>query len=329
MVNDSRGQVLLVGAVVLGITLIAIVTLLNGVAYTEHVGGGEQDSFDEAQRIEQSVTRDLSSMSASVADRSASASPADLQAATVQYESHVTDMTAASSTAAVSVTYDSATDEGTAIVHDDSTVAFKPKNGFTGSGSSWQPVRPAATERSPIESFDVSLTTSAIPQTPASPPASYESFGISIRDHGSSVTRTIHVSRTSPSSITVMVDGDGDGSIDTTCPFVASSTVDLDLVDGTVEGQSCSFSSLADESSDYSVTYLGAGPYPSTGYRYPKGTYKIVLSDPLPSLGTDPRFDGSGAPSAQTEVTAATYTYVYETPSMTYSSTIEIEVDDS
>lgn len=327
MVSDDRGQVLLVGSVVLAITLIAIVTLLNGVAYTEHVGGGDQDSYDEAKRVERSVVADLESMSASVGGGSASASQTELEYAADNYELAFGEITAANRPASLTVEFASADATGQAIVHDDPGEEFIPNNGHP--ASKWSPINSAG-EAAPIESFEVSLQTTDIPQNTTSAPPSFEPFAIAVTEQGSpSTTRTIWINRTSLSTVKVTVDDNDDGSIDTTCSFVAGSHVDIDLVHGQIEGESCSFNSLADDSAQYSVEMRGAGPYPSSPFKYPTGTYKIVLEDDdtINNPGSDPRYSGGSAPNVQEEVMTASYTFVYETPALRYESTLEIEVD--
>lgn len=105
--TTDRGQLLLVGAVVVATVIVSMVVLLNGVQFTEASGRGTVDETADAEQTQMSVQRDLQTLLWHVDEPGPYASDnATFQAAVSVYSSTVANTSAAGEPVSVTVAHD-------------------------------------------------------------------------------------------------------------------------------------------------------------------------------------------------------------------------------
>lgn len=317
MVSDDRGQVLLVGSVVLAVTLIAIVVLLNGVAYTEHVGGGEQDSYEDAKRVQQSVETDLTEMGKAVLGDS-SAETKDVGETTERLEENYITMLSTSSAATVRLSYTEASSQ-TTVKHDDGTGPFYPDTGAAPSSGSWDVLTNA-------EAGDISTFTMRIdPETlPNKPPSSTPYFTVEV---GGDKLEMRRVAPTSNAPVDTIIPSSWNP--DPSCSAQINhggNQIVIDFVNGEISvggSEVCEFDPVTGTKA---IEFHGGG---ASNDIYPKGTYTLIFEG-SPDLRSRSEYDSMTVSSSVPHVRQSLqFNFVYEAPTMTYESTIEVEVDDA
>lgn len=115
MVRD-RGQLLLIGAILIGMTIIGTVVMLNGMEYADTAGSqGQAQVLDDAERTEEMVERDMERLLRQVDANS----PAKYEEAVIQnvsaYNNHSRNMTVTQGSAVVNVSVNESQSDGTRI----------------------------------------------------------------------------------------------------------------------------------------------------------------------------------------------------------------------
>lgn len=309
MVSEDRGQVLLVGAVVLAVTLIAIVTLLNGVAYTEHVGGGDQDTHDDAKRVERSLKADLDGMSTSVLGDEDD-EPGDVGSTANDMEHRYSTMLSTTSAASVDITY--RMDESRTVIEHDSGPFQSDASGAP--QVHWDLVTTG--ERSDISSIDtfsmeILTTGSSLPENAP--------FKIMIGGD------TLLLQEHPDGGQNVKITGNMGSACSNKIGYSPGDTITIDFIAQEI--------TVGSGSPDCTISQTIGSPARiryeagrTSGNRvYPYGQYEVVLSG-APDLHSRPEFDPEDGTNAWPEVKqTVVIDFTYATPSMTYSGTIESE----
>lgn len=293
--GDDRGQLILVGAVVIAIALVGVVVVLNSVLYTENVGNREPVSATQDVRDAQTLVReDIGSLVRRVNDDARYDSPSAVRTAVnesvAEYGTLIGLRLARRAPASLNL---SVTDEtvGTGI-EQDSGGDFSD----AGDGNNWTVARNADVRR-----YVATVNRSSLSTDPAT------AFAVTTTDGAADWTLSVYRNGTN-----VVVRTNGSATPTASCP-VAAERVRIDLRNGSAGG--CSFTFADGVGDGYDVEYRN-GVNAS-------GNYSIVLN------GTDATIPSG---SVHTDSSASPYrTYVvydfavrltYATPELTYGTRI-------
>ncbi len=299
--DDDRGQLILVGAVVIAIALVGLVVVLNSVLYTENVANREPISAtQDAQDAQTFVQGDIGSLVSRVNYDARYESPAAVRSAVndsvVEYSTLVGLRLARHTPASLNLTVTNET-VGTGIEQDSGRNFTNRTN-----AGNWTVARNADVRR-----YVMSVNRSSLSTDPDA------AFAMTAVDGAANWTLTL-----SRNGSDVVLRTDGSAVSNSTCA-VSGKRVRIDVRNGTAAG--CSFG-FAD-----GVTGIGGGGY---DIRYRNGTnasgnYSIILN------GTDATVPSSSVYSDPSKSSSPYRTYVvydfgirltYATPELTYRTLI-------
>lgn len=116
MVSEDRGQLLLIGAVLIGLTIIGTVVLLNGMQYADAAGAqSESRVLDDAERTEEMVERDVGRLTTRIIANDPSSGDAGtyLERNVSTYDNQLRNMTLSGGGPTVHVAYNDTATRGT------------------------------------------------------------------------------------------------------------------------------------------------------------------------------------------------------------------------
>lgn len=144
----NRGQLLLIGAVLIGLTIISTVVMLNGMQYADSAGARSQSQvLDDGERTEEMVERDLERLVVQV-QKTDPSNPADALRENISvYDNSTRNMTVSRGGPTVNVTLNGSASRGKRFQYA-STSNFKPSSS---TGNDWD----MATDVDHLRRFDV------------------------------------------------------------------------------------------------------------------------------------------------------------------------------
>lgn len=309
--RDDRGQLLLVGAFILAVLLVALAVVLNAAVYTETYAARGNDRVDVSDTVQYraDTERALTGVVASV-NENATASRNDTEAT---LRAGVTDWDA------VSARQQAATGRATSVAIENVTVQtnVSQTNGslsFTNASdeSNWGLFQTVDSTQTFAISVNSTATTVDASNVTNLTVLEGEAFHVEIKNStGTSWQVFVFQSPWNASDATVVVHSDGSF---TTYDVSQSGidTVEIDLVAGTVDGVDDPTLAPIDVRS---VTF-------ENGDRA-AGTYEIVVDDDVVNT-SDYTLTPADGPTARAVVTAVDVTLRYEMPNLEYETLIRV-----
>ncbi len=293
----SRGQIVVVGALLIGTILVGIALVVNGAIYSENLASQQTTSTKE---VVDTRTEIWTTVNASLGDAnqdetvndSHEALASDLPPRITRDTRHVTDGAAERGTIA-SVSVSNITNR-TIVTHDDDEAAFTDATGE----ANWT----VASSVIRLENTRMDVNTSSL-----QPAGAADAFTLAI-DNGSTWSMTV---TDPPTGGGVQVETSGYDGTTSTCT-ASGDRVWINITAGTLDGTDCPGLAASHPDDPATVTYQ----YGDTV----KGTYHVSAVMTAPA-DTD-RFDTTGAPSATYAVESATITYRYQSTRIQYTATI-------
>ena len=296
--NDDRGQLILVGAVVIAIALVGVVVVLNSVLYTENVANREPISATgDARDAQTFVQGDVGSLVSRVNYDARYDSPAAVRSAVddsvARYGTLVGLRLARHTPASLNLTV---TDEtvGTGI-EQDSERNFTDRT----NASNW-----TVTGNADVRRYILSVNRSSLSTDPNA------AFAVTAVDGATNWTLTLYRNGTD-----VVLRTDGSAAPSKTCA-VSGKRVRIDVRNGTASDCSFDFADGVDGGGDgYDVRYRNGSNA--------SGTYSILLNGTdatVPSSSVN--FDSSDSPYRTYVVYDFGIRLTYATPELTYRTLI-------
>lgn len=285
MVRD-RGQLLLIGAVLIGLTVIGTVVMLNGMQHADSVSGrGESQALDDAERAEEMVERDIGRMTDLILAKDPDpGNAADYVERDVSvYHNQTRNLTLDSGAGTVNVTFNKTATRGERV-HQSTTQQF------ASSGP-----RVLATDVDYLRSFEMTVDTFS-----TSAPGPSNSVVV-VAENDSDEWRAA-----------VYVDGSSNGKVMVTTPSGTAAPCDagtepitLYLVEGGNESGGCSFTGIREAIGTPESIRLEQS-------NDAEGTYRVLV-DGTPQVSSD---DYPVRPGV---------TIRYRSPELSYNRTILVE----
>lgn len=312
--SESRGQLVLVAALGLAVTFVALALLLNTVIYAENlatrgadVGGGDTVTYQAAAEsgAAGAVAR-ANEYNHSSYDDAVSRVRSDVERWSGDAETYATLDAAAASATLVNVTNGTtiAQDQYGTFVDDDGNANWGVADGVTG-----------------VRRFELNVSRSSLySRSGAFPDATTLLGSGAFRVSVSNATHSVDVAifrDTATGDVTVQV-VNASGSLAGTCAVDADNAT-VDLTEGRVGGTDCAALSVPGVTGSFRVAYENADQV--------EGEYQLVVdeerADVVAALGTDP-FEtyGSGVPYAVPAVYDATLTVQMSTPKLSYEGNV-------
>jgi len=311
--SDDRGQLLLVGAVVLAIAIVSLVVILNTVLYTQNVTNrAALDSTADAAEIERTVVGEVPALveranrNATYGSETAAADAVDRTLA--RYGALVG--TAVTNRRPASVGVAVAGDPSVALVvaHDNVTRNFTDRD----RDPEWTVVDGASVQR-----YRLRIDADSLASTDA------DAFRMTVGPDGDDWTMRVHRN----GSDRVDVDRvDGGGSTCTVSPD--DGTVELDVENGTADvdadrdsvGVDCTFAFAPGVDPPYRLGYANA--------TNATGTYRLVLDGTSATAGDVDTSAPWESPYRSYAVDALAVTVTYATPELDYRTTTNRTIAD-
>jgi hypothetical protein len=322
--NRSRGQLILIGALMLATVILGLSVLLNSILFTGAAGDtGAAAALEETGHVDYDVERGARQLVVRINHDERNRSAAEIGDAVDtnvgNFSQALAEARARSSSVAVSVDYDNSSSTfGRRIVQDHLA-------GMTdGSGSpTWEPV-PDTTPPTRVGWFSLNVDVANVSANPFTVTAENES-GHEVR---------IRLQQTaSGSELRVRSDATYPGApapVDVTCDPERGRVL-LDLYSGRVFTSDCTFTGIGSLDRPSSITF-------ERGNRL-RGKYAIVVNRSNPDVGTSGTYyrcrdpvTGNGRPPSQADpcvapaVWAANITTAVEGPTLSYQDTYNLTV---
>lgn len=313
MVTDDRAQLILVGAIAIGIVLIGLTTVLNSAVFTENVAGGSSATVTGGvSEFDRSAVRDVRSLMVRVNHdgvyRDTGTGETELRASAAENVSAYSDVLAETyadtGSVYVNVSFGGATTIGNRVVQR-SDANFSEHNG----PPTWQPIN------GPFKLgwFVMNLDAENVSRTTP--------FYLRLQN-SSGVNLNVSIRRTASNQLAVNSSIGGDHTSNVTCAQ-ENGRVLLDVVDGTSYSGDCAFNS---------TMYL-EGPYSSLTVENgesARGKYDLVVNETSPPypVPNDCGVAPIDRPCKAVAVWSATFTTYYETGSIVHEKTHTVSVYD-
>ncbi|WP_396613470.1 hypothetical protein ACH9L7_17760 (plasmid) [Haloferax sp. S1W] len=313
--RDDRGQLLLVGAFILAILLVALAMVLNAAIYTEAVAahGNDRAAVFDAVQHRDDTARALSDLVVAVNDDahlSRSGAESSLQTSVSEWDTLAARQQAATGRA-TSVTV-------TSVAVETNVSQTNASRSFTNASntSQWTLVENVNDSRSfelSVDPADLAVPSNATNTTVLED----ESFHVEVTDNGSTWRVFVFQSPSNASNVTVAVDAPGSSTLDThTATQNGTDPVVVDFVSGTVDGTNTSaLSFYGNLTGPSSVAFDNGGDA--------AGTYNLVVDGDV-SDPNDYDSTSDGDPSARAVVTELSVTLTYEMQGLRYTTPITV-----
>ncbi|WP_135829048.1 DUF7261 family protein [Halorussus halobius] len=310
--GDDRGQLILVGAVVLAIAIVGLVVILNTVLYTQNVTNrAALDATDDAAEIERAVDGEVpplverTNRNATYGNESAAADAVNRTLA--RYGALVG--TAVTNRRPASVGVAVAGNPSVALVVAD---ANSSRNFTDRAGDPEWTVADGAS----VQRYRLRVDADSLPSTDA------DAFRVTVAAGGDDWTMRVHRNGSS-----VDVDRVGTGGAESTCTASPDDgTVELDVDDGSVDvegdsaGVDCTFAFAAGVDPPYELGYANA--------TNATGTYRLVLDGTGATAGDVATAAPWESPYRSYAVDALAVTVTYATPELRYRTTTNHTIHD-
>lgn len=300
--SDRRGQLLLVGAIGMGVLLVVLAVLLNTAVYSQTLAA-QQDGYEderEAMQFQNAAERALAEVLVRVNERNSSTHDelhANLESAVQEWDA-AANRHAALDGAAGTVSLEG-TANGTKVVQDDD---FRNFTDATGSAA-WTP----AENVSNLREFRMNVSREALHDVENETcAASGECFNVTIRNETNAWRLYVY---TDDGEIRIENESGDAGP----CSVVAESAR-IDVNAGTVGGEECEHLSFAGVAAPYAVEFGNADRV--------RGEYELRVDR---RLSNDARFEDDGSPRIEPIVYAATASITYRTPDLAYETELRVE----
>jgi len=303
MVSDDRGQLLLIGAVVLAIAVVGLVVVLNTVLYTQNVTNREAlDATVDAAAIEDTVVAEIPSLVGRANRNATYASAGAVRAATNETVARYGALIGTSVTnrqpASVRTRVAERESVGVVVGHDDADRPFTDRDG----DAEWTVADPATVRR-----YRMSVDAGSLASSDG------DAFRVRLASGGDEWTMRIHADGSEVALDRIAPDG----SVATCTVSPGGGTVDIDFVNGTA-GESCAFEFGEGVSGPYELGYANA--------TNATGRYRLVLDGTDASLGAVDTSAPWESPYRSYAVDAVTVNVTYATPELRYRTTTNLTI---
>ncbi|WP_134672003.1 DUF7261 family protein [Halorussus marinus] len=305
MVSDDRGQLLLIGAVVLAIAVVGLVVVLNTVLYTQNVTNREAlDATADAAALEASVVAEIPGL-VGRANRNATYASAGavrdaINETVARYGALVGTSVTRRRPASIGTRVAGRESVGLVVGHDDDGRPFTDRDG----DAEWTVADPATVQRYRMRVDAGSLATS-----------DEEAFRVRVASGGDEWTMRIHADGSDVALDRVAPDG----SVTTCTMSPADGAVDVDFVNGTA-AEGCEFEFGAGVSEPYELGYANA--------TNATGRYRLVLDGTDASLGAVETAAPWASPYRSYAVDALAVNVTYATPELRYRTTTNLTIEN-
>lgn len=316
--RDDRGQLLLVGAFVLAILLVALAVVLNAAVYTETLAARGTDRVDVSDTVQYraDTERALTGLVASVNENTTTSrddTAATLRAGVADWDA-VSARQQAATGRATSVTVESVTVQ-TNVSQTNDSLSFTNDS----SAANWTAVENVTD----TGSFTLSVvsTDTEIPPANATDLATLESRAFHVEVTNSTTTWQVFVFRSS-SNLTVAVASSGSFEPDTyTTSYVGGDPVELDFTNASIDGESAPSLAFYENVSGPSSIALSNGANAT-------GNYTLLVAGDVvsPDDYSNPPDDG---PTARAVVTRLDVTLRYEMPNLRYETPLSVTAGET
>lgn len=311
MVSDDRAQLILVGAIAIGIVLIALTTVLNSAVFTENVAGGSAvEVTGDVTEFERESIRNVRSLIVRVnhngiyEDSESDALRGDARENVTSYSRIIGETYADTGSVYVNVSYAGNTELGYRVVQREDA-NFSKNNGI----QTWTPIDGPSRLGWFVVNLDVENVSQTTPMFVTLTNTTGDAMNVSFQ-------------RTASNRIAVNSTIEGNHRSNVTCE-PTNGRVLLDVVEGTSYTGDCEFNTTA---------YL-EGPYSSMEFDNgdsARGKYDIVVNGT--SSSTIPNACGAGAspirPCEGVAIWTIGITTHYETGAISYEKTRNVSVYD-
>ncbi|MCU4799004.1 hypothetical protein OB920_01260 [Halobacteria archaeon HArc-gm2] len=231
MVRTDRGQLLLIGAVLIGLTILGTVVMLNGMQYADATGTQtEYRVLDDAERTEEMVERDVGRLTNQILAKNPDPGNAFtyVESNVTTYHNYTRNMTLDGSSGTVNVTYNDSVTRG--------------HQGYRIQQTTSQPFAPGTPH---LVVDDVEYVRSFVLRIDSfSAPGRTNSFDVVARNATTGETWKLEAYEYPPTPAARVTVTTADGSV-THCDTDAAP--ELDLVQGTNESGECSFPGVRED----------------------------------------------------------------------------------
>lgn len=312
--SDDRGQLLLVGAVVLAIAIVSLVVILNTVLYTQNVTNrAALDSTADAAEIERTVVGEVPALveranrNATYGSESAAADAVNRTLA--RYGALVGTAVTNRRPASVGVAVAGNPSVALVVGHDNGTRNFTDRD----RDSAWTVVDGASVQR-----YRLRVDADSLASTDA------DAFRVTVAADGDDWTMRVHRN----GSDRVDVDRIGDTGVSTCTVSPDDGTVELDVENGTGDvdadrdsvGVDCTFAFAPGVDPPYRLGYANA--------TNATGTYRLVLDGTSATTGDVATSAPWGSPYRSYAVDALAVNVTYATPELDYRTTTNVTISD-
>lgn len=306
MVNTDRGQLLLVGSIIIALVFVGLTVLLNSVIYTENVSGGSAvEVTGDITEFNKEARRSARGLTIRVNHARTYTSTAAIDSNLAQnfsiYSDRLAESYADTGSVYVNISHERVTDPGTRVVQraDDTMPSASPVF--------------AAPQQ--LGWFVLNLKVSELQQSPP--------FTVKLHDTSGS-TLTVEIEKTPGNKVQVNSSIDGAHKSSVMCQ-PAGGRVLLDLIDGTAHTGDCSFNATGFLQSPYDdIEFQNGGSA--------KGKLSVVVNGSDSDL-TFPSSDCGAAPATDPCHTTVAWkieiTSRYSSTAVSYDNTQNVTVYDS
>jgi len=303
VIDDDRGQMLLVGAVAIAVLVFGVVVVLNTMIYTTSVKPQASiEASEEAMTAEQAVRRDLKRFMRGYTSQEPYINQSNtgaLDSNLTRYGRRQSESVAERSPATVSVELNRTASGSFALVRQSTDRDFRAESG--------------------VPSQDWNITdsgelTSARFEFEASTSASYsQAFTVTVRNDSTGDWWRFRVYKNPPSNNTIeTLDYDGNS---VTCNVIQGETVVVNETAISAPSNTCPIDFARGVPPEYSVRVTKGNKL--------SGTYALGMTDPNDGrLGDGP----TDQPYIDDLLTEAAFDFAYVTPAVSYESTIRIDI---
>lgn len=304
---DSRGQLLLIGALALGLTFVAFALIINSAIYTENLASrGDTTDGENVVEYRDSVRRGMGEVltfeNQNVSDGEGRSDIRDRLERGLRDLSQMLTRSWAKRGATTNVSAIGYTD-GSRIFQNESR-AFTNSTG----NETWQLV--SSVDQTRAFRLNISRANTSLEG------ACGGLFGgcFTIQVENGTATWQVSVAKNTADEVVVAVD-DGTGA--ETCTPVDRSFVTLDLTSGTVAVEGCPPLSFADApASGYAISYKNGNES--------AGTYTLVVDEPSVADSPPSHYTAGSEPSVTPAVYSAILSYDYQSASLYFDSRVRV-----
>ncbi|MFC7203909.1 hypothetical protein ACFQJC_10305 [Haloferax namakaokahaiae] len=303
--RESRAQLILVAAIVIGISIIGFVVILNTVLYTENVTSRSAIASTNSGLTSQLSLRSNAPIYIHHENQNQSSStPSGIQSAINDSLAHYGDLIEISRVqqepTSIEIETIGTPDTGALVVQDDSTRDFTNRN----NDANWTLDDAAA-----VRQFTIFLDNDSL----VADSNSEHAFAVNVTESAGSYQQ-LRFSRTASGNVTIERTGDTTGQ----CEIEpADDELKIDLWSGSVPGTSCTFAG-ADSMSTPEITYTNADNA--------TGSYQLLMNDTTVPNGGRYASGGSDSPRLTYVVYRANISSTYATPELVQESRMEVVV---